>query len=238
MTQVRIYTLEKIFKESTIKLSDKNLHYLNNVMRKKVGDQINIFNENSGEWNTTIIGINKFIIVKVNKLVRKPEVQKDIWLFFGMTKSRKVKLLVEKVTEIGVTRIIPIDTEFSERIKINTKKMKKIAIEAVEQSNQINPPIIELNVKLEKLVKNFKDNRVKLLCDENLESPNILDFLSENKTQKLAIFIGPVGGWSEKDHFFLTKLNNLYSVSLGSSVFKIDTASIFSVACCNLLMDS
>lgn len=238
MAQIRIFTPEDIFKDKVINLSKENYHYLVNVMRKNVGDQINIFNESCGEWVAFIIKIKKSISVKVKFLKRKPINQQDIWLCFGMTKSKKVKFLVEKVTEIGVSKIVPINTEFSEKIKMNVDKMRRVVIEATEQSNQINLPRIEFNVNLEIFVKNLTDDRLVILCDENLKSPNILDFLSKNTLKKLAVLIGPVGGWSEKDRFYLNELKNLYPVSLGSSVFKMDTASIFSVACCKIFMEN
>ena len=116
--------------------------------------------------------------------------------------------LVEKISEIGVKKIVPMFSEFSSRIQININRFKKISIEAVEQSDSLSLPEISHPVSLPELLEDWDNERIIFLCDE-LGGNQILSakkIIKEYK--KFAIFIGPVGGWSlaDREHFKDKKL--------------------------------
>ena len=159
----------------------------------------------------------------------------DIYLYFSLLKSKQTSYLIEKVSEIGVRKIIPIETEFSEKYNFNITRLKKIAIEAVEQSEGIFIPEIESLSSLSNALKKLDNRRKIFFCDEDREGKKIPKY-SLNKKDKIAIFIGPVGGWSFKDKSFFKSLN-INKVNLGTNILKADTAAIVCLSGLKGLMD-
>lgn len=227
MPQVRIYIQDVIKKNKYIYLEKQNIHYLKNVMRKKSGDNILVFNDNE-EWLSRCFFEDEF---KLNpeKLLRIKENIKDIWICFGLVKTRNIDFLVEKVSEIGVKKIFPMITSFSNRIPLNYERLKKISIEAVEQSNSLNLPIISKTKNIKEILNDWEDDRLIIFCDEKkgVDISNINR--RECNFKKIAIFVGPVGGWSEEDRKLVNKKNNL-RINLGGNIMKADTAAIFSLS--------
>ena len=224
MPQVRIYIQEVIKKNKYLYLGEKNIHYLKNVMRKKTGDNIIIFNDDE-EWLSKCFFEDEF---KLNpeKFLRNKEKIKDIWICFGLVKTKNIDLLVEKVSEIGVKKIYPMITSFSNKIPLNYERLKKISIEAVEQSNSLNLPIICHAKNIKEILNDWEDDRLIIFCDEK-KGIDISEInKKKNKFKKIAIFIGPIGGWSEEDRKLINKKDNL-RINFGSNILKADTAAIF-----------
>ncbi len=224
MPQVRIYIQDVIKKNKYIYLDQKNIHYLKNVMRKKNGDDIFIFND-CEEWLSTCV-FDKEFRLNPQKFLRKNEEIEDIWICFGLIKSRNIDFLVEKVTEIGVKKILPMNTSFSKRMHINYERLKKISIEAVEQSNSLNIPIINKTKNIEEIIDELEEDRLIIFCDEK-KGIDISKIDTRGYTfKKIAIFIGPVGGWAEEDRKLIDGKNNL-QINFGKNIMKADTAAIF-----------
>ena len=138
----RIFLDQIIKTEEQIILTDKLAHYLLNVLRCKIDEQILIFN-NDGEWLATIKNIqSKKIIITVIKKTRDGENNKEIKLYFSPLKRTPNEVLVQKCTEIGVTIFQPIAMEHTNISKINTERLRLIAVEAIEQSEQLSIPKI------------------------------------------------------------------------------------------------
>ncbi|MEE2694964.1 MAG: RsmE family RNA methyltransferase [Pseudomonadota bacterium] len=233
MPKIRLYLEKEIIKDQKILLSSDQKHYLKNVMRKKNSEKILIFNKES-EWEC-FLNIDNDVSVTPIRFVRSNKEIPDIWICFSIIKPRNINFLVEKVTEIGVKRIVPIETEFSEKINLNISRLKKIIIEAVEQSNAMNLPEIDNTVKIEKLLAEWEDDRIIILCDE-LGGNSILDETVRLKnSKKTGIFIGPVGGWSFNDKR-LFENKQVHRVSLGENILKADTAAIYSLSCLKALI--
>tara|TARA_B100000029_G_scaffold476899_1_gene521412 strand:- start:171 stop:776 length:606 start_codon:yes stop_codon:yes gene_type:complete len=194
-------------------------------MRKRDGDEIFIFNGEE-EWKAKLSCKGGMKIVPIN-LIKKKMPSDDIWLCFSLIKSKNINYLIEKTTEVGVKRIVPIITEFSEKFNLNYERLNKIIIEAVEQSDAINVPKLQDTISLEELLDNWDEDRIIIFCDENRSGSKIFEIPFKKK--KMAIFIGPVGGWSEKDKKFF-KNKNVYNVNLGKNILKADTAAIISLS--------
>ena len=227
MPQVRIYIQDVIKKNKYIYLEKQNIHYLKNVMRKKSGDNILVFNDNE-EWLSKCFFEDE---IKLNpeKLLRIKKNVKDIWICFGLVKTRNIDFLVEKVSEIGVKKIFPMITSFSNRIPLNYERLKKISIEAVEQSNSLNLPLISKTKNIKEILNDWEEDRLIIFCDEK-KGIDISEInRDEYSFKKIAIFIGPIGGWSEEDRKLINKKNNL-RINLGSNIMKADTAAIFSLS--------
>ncbi len=220
MPKIRLYLNKKISNEDKIELSNEQIHYLKNVMRKKKNDEIIIFN-NQEEWLAEIDIIENLILIP-KKIIRKKSNNYNIWIYFGLIKNRNLNFLIEKVSEIGVNKIIPIQTDYSENITLKNDRLKKIIIEATEQSDSLLLPNLEDCKTLKSVLSSWDKERLIIFCDEKLRVNKTFKL---KKSQKIAIFIGPVGGWSLKERELFENINH-YKISLGENILKVDTAAI------------
>ena len=240
MTKIRIFIEKNIRIESEIVLSKSQSHYLKNVMRKKEEEKIFIFNSYDGEWLAKVRYVNKELrLIPTNQTRKATKCSHlDIWICFGVIKPRNIGYLIEKTTEIGVNNFFPLKTEFSENIKLNYSRLNKIAIEATEQSENINVPKIDEVTKLKDFFTKIDSDRKIIMCDEKKKNNSIMKILGKNKFKKLAIFIGPVGGWSKNDMKEFLNQKEVFFISLGNSLLKADTAAIYALSCIRAHTDS
>ena len=139
--KIRLYCPEKIALKSSVKLENKQVHYLINVMRKKIDDPILVFNSVNGEFLAKISEIYKnTIIIDIIKKIRDVKIENDIWLLFAPVKKSPTENIVQKATELGVSKIIPVITERTITKNLNLKRMQDIAIESSEQCERLTIP--------------------------------------------------------------------------------------------------
>ena len=232
MSKIRLFFNEKIVNSKTIGLDSEKTHYLKRVMRKKNGDKITIFNGKE-QWEVEL-NLTEYT-VKPEKKTGMLGFVPDIYLYFSLLKNKQTNYLIEKVCELGVKKIIPLKTEFSENFNPNLCRLKKIAIEAVEQSNGIFVPEIEKLSSLKEVLKNWNKERKVFFCDEDRKGKKISK-ISLSKKDKVAIFIGPVGGWSLKDKQLFESIE-VNKINLGKNILKADTAAIVSLSGLQGLID-
>ena len=140
MSNIRLFFQESLSINLSSKLDKSQSHYLTKVMRLNIGEDFSLFNQ-SGEWEAKITEINKGIVdFLITKKIRSNSNEKEIWLAFAPIKLNYLNLMIQKATELGVTRFIPILTERTIVRKLNMKRIKKIIIEASEQSNRLKIP--------------------------------------------------------------------------------------------------
>lgn len=230
MPKIRLYLENKIIQDNEIQIPKNESHYLINVMRKSKGDIIYIFNQNDGEWKA-ILKKDKFLKVNPLEQIKKPpSFFFDICLCFSLVRQKKINLIVEKISEIGVNQIRPFTSEYSIKTKINLPRLLKISKESVEQSDGIILPKIYETKKLQSILDDIDEDRMVVVCDENNNNP-IWDEIEKIKLNKITIFVGPVGGWSLKEREIFSKKKNCILVSLGNKLLKSETACIFALSC-------
>ncbi len=232
MSKIRLFFKEKIVNSKSIALDSEKTHYLKRVMRKKNGDKITIFNGKE-QWEVEL-NLTEYT-VKPKKKTGMLGFIPDIYLYFSLLKNKQTNYLIEKVCELGVKKIIPLKTEFSENFTPNLCRLKKVAIEAVEQSNGILVPEIEKLSSLKEVLKNWNKERKVFFCDEDRKGKKISE-ISLLKKDKVAIFIGPVGGWSLRDKQLFESIE-VNKINLGKNILKADTAAIVSLSGLQGLID-
>ena len=161
MSNIRLFHPENIIDNSTSLLSKEHTNYVVNVMRLKRGSNLNFFNKN-GEWNSEIVFLDKDRVeVKFLNKVKEPVSSLNIELAICLVKKNPMETILQKATELGVSKITPIISERTEVKELNYERAKKIVVEATEQSNQLSPPEISEVVKLKDFLNNL-DNSSKL----------------------------------------------------------------------------
>ena len=232
MSNIRLFFPESLSINLTSKLDKSQSHYLSKVMRVNIGEKFSLFNQ-SGEWEAKIAKIIKGVVeFSITKKIRSNTNEKEIWLAFAPIKLNYLNLMIQKATELGVTKFIPILTERTIVRKINEKRVNKIIIEASEQSNRLKVPQLEEIVKLDDFLK-FNQKTNIIFGDLNTNN-NILNL---NSAQPLCILIGPEGDFTIKEREKILNLKNVIPLKINENILRSETAaiSIISIVTFNLL---
>ena len=232
MSNIRLFFPESLSTNLTLKLDKSQSHYLIKVMRMNIDKNFSLFNQN-GEWEAKIIKITKGIVeFLITKKIRSKNNDKEIWLAFAPIKLNYLNLMIQKATELGVTRFIPILTERTIVRKINEKRLNKIIVEASEQSNRLKVPKLEEIVKLDNFLK-FNQKTNVIFGDLNTNNNK---FTIKN-TEPLCILIGPEGDFTTKEREKILRLKNIISLKINENILRAETAAIsmISIISFNLL---
>jgi len=236
-SKARLFYSNKLKTGTISRLSEKQSHYTKNVMRLKAGDKISLFNSQDGEWDVKILDQGKiFTEFKVEKLLRPLSNEKNIWLAFSPIKKVPQDLMIQKTTELGIQKFIPLLCERSVVREINIKRTEKIITESCEQSNRITVPKIQELQRLNEFIKNFPDNGKIVFCDINSQSKDLYNKLS--KKNPICILIGPEGDFSEEERQFITNYKNVISITLGKNILRAETAAIASTTILNFNLEN
>ena len=229
MSNIRLFYSKSLSLNLTDKLDKSQSHYVSKVMRLKEKEVFSLFNS-SGEWEAKIANINKSIVeFNVTKQLRQKENTIDLWLAFSPIKSNYFNFMIQKATELGVTKFVPIIFDRSIVRKINHERFKKIIIEACEQSNRINLPDI---IKTQTLDKFINSNEVNLIfTDLNSENKK----LDKNKFDEkpICVLVGPEGDFSEEEREKILKYKSVCSIKINDNILRSETAVISSLSIVN-----
>ena len=231
MGNIRLFFSESLSLNLSSKLDKSQSHYLIKVMRIKVGESFSLFNK-GGEWEAKINAISKGIVeFNITKKLREKENPKEIWLAFSPIKSNYFNFMIQKATELGVTKFIPIITDRTIIRKINSNRLEKIIIESSEQSNRLKIPILEKVIPLENFIKNNQKLNI-IFGDLNTDNKNInTKKLSDNNL--ICILIGPEGDFTEEERQKILELKNIQCLKINNNILRAETAAISMISIVN-----
>ena len=232
MSNIRLFFKESLSLNLNSILDKSQSHYLSKVMRIKTSESFSLFNQ-SGEWEAKVLNINRGIVgFTVVKKLRSAENEKEIWLAFAPIKLNYLNLMIQKATEIGVTRFIPILTERTVVRKLNEKRINKIIIEASEQSNRLKVPSLDKLTKFDTFLKSNQNTNI-IFGDLNTDNKK-LDLKNKDP---LCILIGPEGDFSIKERENISKLKRIIPLKINDNILRSETAAIsmISIISFNLL---
>jgi len=211
------------------KLDKSQSHYVNKVMRIKENEVFSLFNS-SGEWEAKILSISRGIVqFNIIQQLRQKETTKELWLAFSPIKSNYFNFMIQKATELGVTKFLPIVFDRTIVRKINKERLEKVIIEAAEQSNRINVPLIEEPQSLSSFLKNH--NMDLIFTDLNTSNKKInLDQLTSNPT---CIIIGPEGDFSENERVKILSFKGVQPIKINENILRSETAVISAISIIN-----
>ncbi len=232
MSNIRLFFEKSLSLNLNSTLDKSQSHYLSKVMRINIGKSFSLFNQ-SGEWEAKVENIDKGIVeFLVIKKLRSANREKEIWLAFAPIKLNYLNLMIQKATEIGVTRFIPLLTERTIVRKLNEKRINKIIIEASEQSNRLKVPSLDKLTKLDTFLKSNQNANI-IFGDLNTNNKKI-DVKNKNP---LCVLIGPEGDFSLKEREGILKLKNIIPLKINDNILRSETAAIsmISIISFNLL---
>ena len=236
MGNIRLFFSKSLSLNLTAKLDKSQSHYVNKVMRVKSNETFSLFNS-SGEWEVKVKEITKGIVeFIVTKQIRQKENSKEIWLAFSPIRSNYFNFMIQKATELGVTKFLPIIFDRTIVRKINNERLKKIIIEASEQSNRINIPSIEKAQNLKNFLSKYKNKIDLIFTDLNTENKK-LD-IKKVKNIPICIIIGPEGDFSEKERKKILTFEGIKPIKINENILRSETAAISALSiiiyCLNL----
>jgi len=239
-SKTRIFVTQAISSNLIVHIKNKQHHFLKNVLRTKINDKINILDSKTGEWETVIASINRDnTVLRVIRNIHVFKKSPDIWLIFAPIKQHRMTLAIQKATELGVLKIIPCLTEFTNIKHVNIRNLQDNIIVAAEHSARLDLPKIEKVINLQSLFSNWPDDRTLIYCDEKLTNEKqIIESLLplKNSNNKWAVLVGPEGGFSDLEKDLITKSKNVLPVSLGERVLRSDTAITVALFCIQELL--
>ena len=202
-------------------------NYLAAVLRLGTGDQVKLFDDRSGEWLAEIEEAGKKkVILKVGALLREREVVPDLWLLFAPIKRGRIDWLVEKATELGVARLMPVVTRRTIVERLNLDRLRAHTVEAAEQCGRTALPLLDEPRKLEAVLGDWPEERPLHFADEGGGEA----FVATAAPAPAAILIGPEGGFTEEERAAIRALPSARPVSLGPRILRADTAALAALA--------
>ena len=233
MSNIRLFFSESLSLNLTAKLDKSQSHYVSKVMRIKKSEVFSLFNS-SGEWEAKILDVSKNIVeFNITKQLRQKQSLKELWLAFSPIKSNYFNFMIQKATELGVTKFLPIIFDRTIVRKVNKERLKKVIIEATEQSNRINMPTIEEPQSLDSFLKNNKTDLI--FTDLNTTNKKIdLNQLTSNPT---SVIIGPEGDFSEEEREQILRYKGVQSIKINENILRSETAVISALSIINYVIN-
>lgn len=214
-----------------LELDTKQAHYIRNVLRLAVGAPLLVFNGRHGEWRGLLEYVGKKqVTLRLETQTRPQDAQPDIWLLVAPVKKDRLDYLAQKATEMGVGRLVPVITTRTQGGRhINAEKLRANVIEAAEQCNIMTLPDVADPQRLSDALADLPSDRQIVFCDEEAGADARLD-IAALTGQKLALLIGPEGGFDDAERADLTARANVHSLSLGPRILRTDTAVVAALA--------
>ncbi len=229
--KIRLFVEAPLGAAQGIVLNKEQSNYLFAVMRLKTGAHISVFNGVDGEWLAEVTSANKrggnLACIKQTAPLRLPP---DLWLLFAPIKKARTAFIVEKATELGVARILPVLTDFTNTDRLNIARLRAHALEASEQCGGTYIPKVCAPEKLETVLNDWPEDRRLIFCDESLSARPMHEVLGGKTGRKYAILIGPEGGFSSKEAEKLRAMPKVTPVTLGPRILRADTAAVTAIS--------
>lgn len=223
----RLYVPEPLTAGATLTLRDAPANYLGNVLRLRPGDKVKLFDDKTGEWLATLGDVaKKSVTLTIGEQLHLRERVPDLWLLFAPIKRGRIDWLVEKATELGVDRLMPVLTARTVVDRLNLDRLRAHAIEAAEQCERTALPVLEELTKLKAVLKDWEKGRALYFADEEGGAP----LAEAARPGPAAILIGPEGGFTDEERALIRAHPAACAITLGPRILRADTAALAAIS--------
>lgn len=260
MSGIRLYVDHPLAAGQAVPLTEAQAHYLVSVMRLAVGDAVLLFNGRDGEWQATLtLAAKRGAVVTCLGLTQPLMLPPDLWLLFAPIKKARTDFIVEKAVELGVARILPVQTRHTNSERIRQDRLQAHAVEAAEQCGATYVPLVADLQPLDRVLHDWPSGRALLWCDEGLSASTALPTAGAGASPPprgegmggtglvggsgllggtsgigmpvapAAILIGPEGGFSTEEAQRLRAIPFVHPFSLGPRILRADTAAVAAI---------
>jgi 16S rRNA (uracil1498-N3)-methyltransferase len=235
---IRLYVDAPLHAGAALPLSRAQSHYLVNVMRQGAGAEVLLFNGRDGEWLGALTAPDKKAsVVSVDRQTRPQTAEPDVWLLFAPLKKDRTDFLVEKSSELGVSRLLPVITRRTQSARLNTERLQATATESCEQSRRLSVPEVLEPASLDAILAGWPEDRKLIYLDETGHGAPLARVLSDGQ-EGIAFLIGPEGGFAADELDVLGKLTFSVAADLGPRILRAETACTAALAIRQAVADS
>ncbi|MGB3554706.1 MAG: 16S rRNA (uracil(1498)-N(3))-methyltransferase [Jannaschia sp.] len=236
-SKVRLHVAGPLGAGQPVAVSRDQAHYLSGVMRLAPGDTLTVFDGAAGAWRARIDAVSKRggALASVEQVAPQRD-PPDIWLAFAPIKKARTDFIVEKATELGAARILPVSTRFTNSDRIRRDRLQAHAVEAAEQCGGTFVPEVADLTSLDRLLADWPDGRALIFCDETLSADPAWSAKQASGADgapsgalppaPATILIGPEGGFAPEERDRLRALPQAHAISLGPRILRADTAAV------------
>jgi 16S rRNA (uracil1498-N3)-methyltransferase len=230
----RLFVAHPLSDGARVTCAPEQASYLRTVLRLGDGDDILIFNGHDGEWRARLEAAGKRgVVLAVQDLVREQTGGPDIDYIFAPLKRSRLDYMVQKATELGVARLVPVITRHTIAERVNLDRMRANVIEAAEQCGVLRVPAVAEPVKLTGLLAQWPSDRRLIFCDEAATQASPLAALADLEPRPTAVLVGPEGGFSPDEREMIMARPEALALSLGPRIMRADTAAVAALALVN-----
>jgi 16S rRNA (uracil1498-N3)-methyltransferase len=245
----RLHVADPLEPGADVALDKAQAHYLRNVLRLKAGDGVLTFNGRDGEWRATLAITGKRASLAIQEQTRRQPLPLDLHYLFAPLKHERLDYMVQKAVEMGVSRLQPVLTQYTQVKRVNIERMRANAIEAAEQCGILGVPEVAEPTTFGHALAARKPDRLLVFCDEDAEVADPVaalagarlgpgDMLPLTMSEAggalgpppLALLVGPEGGFADDEREALLELPNVARLSLGPRILRADTAAVAALA--------
>ncbi len=226
-SKVRLYVDHPLGEGQLVPLSREQAHYLFGVMRLVEGTVLSLINGRDGEWDAEVAQAGKRggalgCLAQTKPLQMPP----DLWLLFAPIRKERMSFLVEKATELGAARLMPVQTAYTNNgDRVRFEKLQAQVVEATEQCGGTYVPAMDAPEKLRQVLRDWPTDRPLYFCDEAALG-SVAGFADVPTSNSAAILIGPEGGFSPEEREMLQALPFTHTISLGPRILRAETAAV------------
>ena len=225
----RLYVEEPLAAGREIVLDSAAANHVVNVLRRKSGDAVLVFNGRDGEWRAELGGSGRRARIVVSEKTRAQPAPGDLHFLFAPLKHMRLNCLVQKAVEMGVSRLRPVITRHTQVARVNVDRMRANVVEAAQQCGVLALPAVDAPIDFPQAVAEI--DRLLIFCDEGSEMDNPIEALrAAPQTRSAAVLVGPEGGFAEEERSALLRRANVVRLSLGPRILRADTAAVAALA--------
>jgi 16S rRNA (uracil1498-N3)-methyltransferase len=233
----RLFVPDDLAAGASIACSREQANYLRNVLRLAPGAHILVFNGRDGEWRARVKASGRRdVALEVESRTRPQSGGPDLDYLFAPLKRARLDYMVQKATEMGAVRLAPVVTQHTVASRVNLERMRANAIEAAEQCGILRVPLVLEPRRLEEVLASWDDGRHLIFCDEGATTADPIAALSRVPRGRLAVLIGPEGGFAVHEREMLLARPFVFPIGLGPRVMRADTAGVAALALVNAVL--
>jgi len=229
--RIRLYVDTPLKEGVCYKATDNQAHYLKNVMRLNIGDEVFLFDGQNGEFFASVLEISKKeLVLSVQRKVFDFEKSPDIWLLFAPLKKENTDFVIQKAVELGASKIVAVKTDYTNVSALKEERIKTQIVEAAEQCRRQDVPTFQNVTDFEKIIEAWPEGRKLIYLNETGDGQTFWA-AAKKMLSPAALLIGPEGGFSKKELEILKKLPYSVNVSLPKRILRAETAALTALAC-------
>ena len=231
---VRLFVTSDLAERALHTCDANQTNYLASVLRLDTDSTLLVFNGRDGEWLAEVAEVGRRAVsLRAVKRVRPQYAGPDLWYLFAPLKRSRLDYMVQKATELGVSRLQPVLTRRTIAERVNLERMRANAVEAAEQCGILRIPEVAEPEKLDRLMAGWDPSRRLIFCDESADLASPLAALGRLGAGPLAVLIGPEGGFAGEEREALGRHPFVTALSLGPRIMRADTAAVAVLALVN-----